>query len=237
MGKLAAAAAWLAALPSATQLLVVDDGSGDDTAALAEGVADRVVSIPHSGKAAAIVSGIRAASSELVLVMDMDQATPVAEGRKLLAVLRHRKDIAIGSRGLIRRGAPLSRCVVSWGHVALRRLLLGMPVVDTQCGFKAMSRAAALDVLASLRLYHPARMTPIRGPSVTSGFDTEFLFVARRLGYRVHEVPVGWNYEDTRRVNLARDAWHGARDLARIAVTDIGGGYPAPSTVRDGPAS
>lgn len=234
MGKLATAAAWLAALPSATQLLVVDDGSGDDTVALAEPVADKVVSIPHSGKAAAIVSGIGAASGDLVLVMDMDQATPIAEGGKLLAALNHPRDIAVGSRGLTRRGAPLSRCVVSWGHVALRRLLLGMPMVDTQCGFKAFSRVAAQDVLASLRLYHPARMAPIRGPSVTSGFDTEFLFVAGRLGYRVHEVPVVWNYEDTRRVNLARDAWQGARDLVRIAATGMRGGYPASPETHNG---
>jgi len=227
MGKLALAAEWLAALPRATELLVVDDGSGDDTAALAEPLADRVISIPHSGKAAAIVSGIEAASSDEVLLMDMDQATPITEGRKLLSALNHPRDIAIGSRGLVRRGAPLSRCVVSWGHVALRRLVLGMSIVDTQCGFKAFSRTAALDVLAHLRLYHPARMAPIRGPSVTSGFDAELLFVARRLGYCIHEVPVVWNYEDTRRVNLARDAWHGARDLVRIAVADIRGGYPS----------
>ena len=227
MGKLTAAAEWLGALPRVTQLLVVDDGSEDDTAALAAATADKVVSIAHSGKAAAIVAGIGVASGDLVLVMDMDQATPVTEGDKLLVALDGPKDIAAGSRGLVRRGAPLSRCVVSWGHVALRRLLLGMALADTQCGFKAFSRMAALDILSSLRLYHPARMAPIRGPSVTSGFDCEFLFVASRLGYRIHEVPVIWNYEDTRRVNLARDAWHGARDLVRIAAGDMRGGYPA----------
>ena len=98
-------------------------------------------------------------------------------------------------------------------------------------------KMAIVSGILVLVLYLMAIFADFVAPYDPNETDTEFLFVARRLGYRVHEVPVGWNYEDTRRVNLARDAWHGARDLARIAVTDIGGGYPAPSTVRDGPAS
>jgi hypothetical protein len=86
--------------------------------------------------------------------------------------------------------------------VALRNALLGLKITDTQCGFKAMKRTAALEILDCLHLYHPNRKATIQGPSVTSGFDVEFLFVAQRLGYRVAEVPVQWNYQDTRRVRV-----------------------------------
>ncbi|GIW42680.1 MAG: glycosyl transferase [Candidatus Binatia bacterium] len=205
---------------------MVDDGSEDATAELARREADRVVTIPHSGKASAIMTGIREAQGEVVLFTDMDQATPITEAPKLLRAIARGADVAIGSRGLVRQGAPLGRYVLSWGQVALRRLLLGLRVADTQCGFKAFRRAAALEVLSHLRVYDPRRLGPIARPSVTSGFDIEFLFVARLLGYRIAEVPVAWNYKDTRRVSLVRDAWKGTVDLVRISAAYRAGRYP-----------
>jgi hypothetical protein len=156
----------------------------------------------------------------------MDQATPITEAPKLLRAIDGSADVAIGSRGLVRRGAPLGRYLLSWGQVVLRSLLLGLRTGDTQCGFKTMRRPAALDILKHLQIYHPDRLDPIRGPSVTSGFDVEFLFVAHRLGYHIREVPVTWNYQETRRVNLARDAWRGVRDLLTILAGDVRGKYP-----------
>jgi glycosyltransferase involved in cell wall biosynthesis len=229
-GKLTRLASWLKAQMIETELIVVDDGSADETADLAEGVADRTVRIPHSGKAAAIVAGIKHAGGEVVLFTDMDQATPISEAPKLLEAIRGSADVAIGSRGLVRHGAPLMRNLLSWGQVAVRNLLVKLKITDTQCGFKAMKRAAALDILDHLRLYHPARMKTIKGASVTSGFDVEFLFVAQRLGYRIAEIQVIWNYQETRRVKIIKDALYGVRDLVNIRIADQRGQYPKPKT-------
>lgn len=225
-GKLERVSAWLTSQTFATELIVVDDGSQDETARLAHPGADKLIRIVHAGKAAALVAGIQQATGEIILLTDMDQATPITEAPKLLAAMSQSADVAIGSRGLVRPGAPAGRYALSWGQAALRRVLLGLKMIDTQCGFKAMTRAAAQDVLAHLRLYHPARQRVIQGPSVTSGFDVEFLFVARRLGYRIREVPVTWNYQETRRVSLVKDTWRGIRDLLHIVVADLGGQYP-----------
>ncbi|MBX3010988.1 MAG: glycosyltransferase [Caldilineaceae bacterium] len=225
-GKLERVTTWMAEQPYPIELLVVDDGSEDETAQRARPLATRVITIPHKGKAAAIIAGIEAAQGELVLFTDMDQATPITYAPALLAAIQQGADIAIGSRGLVRPGAPLGRYLLSWGQVALRTLMIGLYLTDTQCGFKAMRRDAALATLDHLQRYHPDRLGVLQAPSVTSGFDVELLFVAQRLGYGIAEVPITWSYQETRRVNLARDAWRGVHDLATILLTDIRGHYP-----------
>ena len=231
-GKLAQAAGWLAEQPYEAELLVVDDGSTDETALLArrarldQGVVARVISIEHAGKAAAVVAGLRQARGQVVLLSDMDLATPITETPKLLDALQ-RGEVAVGSRGLRRAGAPAARYLLSWGQMGLRQVLLGLRLTDTPCGYKAFRRAEALRVLEQLYVYQPARLGALRGPSVSSGFDVEFLYVARRLGYRICEVPVAWNYQATRRVNVLREAWRGVRDLARIVAAAGQGRYPS----------
>jgi dolichyl-phosphate beta-glucosyltransferase len=224
-GKLAQAAQWLRSQSFESELIVVDDGSQDETVRLAQADAERVLEIEHAGKAAAIEAGMRAAAGEWVLFTDMDQATPISETPKLLRHLEQGADAAIGSRGLTRPGAPPGRYVLSWGQMALRSLLLGVSFTDTQCGFKAFTRAAAIDMLDHMQVYSAARRAYLRGASVTSGFDVELLFVGQRLGYRIIEVPVAWDYQQTRRVRLARDAWRGVVDLLRIAWVRLMRGY------------
>lgn len=225
-GKLTRVTDWLTTQPYAAELIVVDDGSSDATAQLAQPLASRVITIPHKGKAAAIMAGIEAAQGEMILFTDMDQATPISHAPTLLAALTNGADIAIGSRGLVRPGAPVGRYLLSWGQVALRTLMIGLYLTDTQCGFKAMRRAAALDTLHHLHRYQPDRLGILNAPSVTSGFDVELLFVAQRLGYQICEVPITWSYQETRRVNLVRDAWRGLHDLYTIRLADWRGAYP-----------
>jgi len=224
-GRLSEVAGWLKTCPAAAELIVVDDGSTDATVTLAGSIAGRVISIPHSGKAAALLTGMMAAAHDHILFLDMDQATPITEADKILKVLEKSADIVVGSRGLLRRHAPLSRYVLSVGHVFFRHLLLGLSFLDTQCGFKACSRKAAREIMGHLIIYNPATIAPVKGSRVNSGFDTEFLLVGFRRGCRIAEVPVQWNYQRTRRTNLFSEAWYGLHDLFAIAWQNMRGNY------------
>lgn len=230
-GSLDKVARYLAAQDYSYEVLVVDDGSGDETAALAEAFAQqhagfRVIRAPHRGKAHAVATGMLAAQGEIVLFSDMDQATPIGEASKLLPWFERGYDVIIGSRGTVRRNAPWWRKVMSRGQIVLRNLILGFRgITDTQCGFKAFRREAVEPILSQLSLYGRQADTEVKGATVTSGFDVEMLFVARRLGYRVGEVLVEWDYQRTRRVNLLRDSVRGLRDLLRIRLADLRGAY------------
>jgi glycosyltransferase involved in cell wall biosynthesis len=230
-GALEKVAGYLAAQRYSSEVLVVDDGSQDETAALAGAFAGdhpgfHVLRAPHRGKAHAVAAGLLAARGEIVLFSDMDQATPIGEVARLLPPFDAGYAVVIGSRGTARRNAPAWRKLMSLGQVVLRSLILGLwGLTDTQCGFKAFRGDAVRPLLGGLRLYRPAAGGAVKGAAVTSGFDVELLFVARRLGYRIKEVPVEWDYRRTRRVNLLRDSWRGLRDLLRIRLADWRGAY------------
>ena len=138
------AVAWLAGQPFATELIVVDDGSDDATADLAERAlsrarAGRVLRVPHGGKAAAVRAGMLAATGEQIAFSDADLATPLPTSTELRAALAAGCDIAIGSRegaGARRFGEPPYRHLMGRVFNGLVRLLLVPGVHDTQCGFK-----------------------------------------------------------------------------------------------------
>src|SRR5438552_16702347 len=107
-GSLKEIASWKRAQTFAVEIIVIDDGSDDGTSQAAAADADRVVRIEHAGKGWALIAGIRAAAGELVLLTDMDQATPIGNADKLLNALEHDSfDIALGSRGFARPSASL----------------------------------------------------------------------------------------------------------------------------------
>jgi dolichyl-phosphate beta-glucosyltransferase len=213
------------------EVLIVDDGSQDQTAALAEDFAGRtacfrVIRNPHRGKAHAVATGMLAAQGEIVLFSDMDQATPIGEVSHLLPWFDRGYDVVIGSRGTRRRNAPWWRRLMSRSQIILRNVILGFrDITDTQCGFKAFRRASAEASLSRLSIYAQATDQEIKGARVTSGFDVELLFVAKKLGYRIKEVPVEWDYQRSRRVNLLKDSLRGLGDLLRIRLADMRGAY------------
>lgn len=214
------------------EVIVVDDGSEDDTAMLAVKAGARVITIPHAGKAAAIIAGIRAARYDL-LITDMDQAVPISQADRLIHLSCFADcppfwfhQVIIGSRGLKRPGAPVSRYVLAWGQMILRTILLGLPYKDTQCGFKAFDREGALNIIDHLVIYKPDEGKTAIGPNVSAGFDVEMLLVARSLGYTVKEIPVQWQHQPTRRVRFGRDALRGVLALLGIWFAKIDGQYP-----------
>jgi cellulose synthase/poly-beta-1,6-N-acetylglucosamine synthase-like glycosyltransferase len=230
-GKLDQVADYLSTQPYTREVIVVDDGSEDETAALVEAFARahpgfRLIRSPHGGKAHAVATGLLAAQGKIVLFSDMDQATPITELDKLLPWFEKGYAVVVGSRGTVRRNAPMWRKFMSRSQIVLRDVILGLrEVTDSQCGFKAFRGEAVRSILGGLRLYGPMDGAVIHGASVTSGFDVEILFVARKLGYRIKEVPVEWDYQRTRRVNLLKDSWRGLRDLVSIRVADWRGAY------------
>jgi len=216
-GLLAKIVFWKEAQPFLVELIVVDDGSEDATAQAAEGVAGRVIRIEHGGKAAALTAGIRGATGNLVLLTDMDQATPIDEAGKLLqAIAQTQCDIALGSRGLVRPASSLMRRAMSIGHWGFRKLLVRLPIVDTQCGFKLAKRSALLDILDHLIFYSSSKGHRATRNAVNSGFDVEVLVVARLLGYTACEVPVSWHHQHNTRLSPLHEAVEGILDLARI---------------------
>lgn len=237
-GSLDAVASYLAKQPYSYDVIVVDDGSEDQTAALAEAFARdhggfRVIHNPHRGKAHTVATGLQVADGEIVLFSDMDQATPISETAKLLPHFQNGFDVVIGSRGTYRRNAPLWRKFMSRGQIVLRSVILGFrDITDTQCGFKAFRGSAIGPILNHLHLYNQQKVTQVQGATVTAGFDVEMLFVARKLGYRIKEVPVEWDYRYSRRVNLLKDSLRGVRELLRIRWADLQGAYTRKPEIR-----
>lgn len=205
------------------EAIIVDDGSTDETPKiikkqyLPKFKKFRYVRIPHQGKAGAVIKGIKEAKGNIVLFTDMDLATPIEESEKLITAIEKDWDIAIGSRDKKREGAPLIRKIMAIGFILIRNLLLNLGnIKDTQCGFKAFKKEVALNIIDKIKVFHPRNLKKTKGASVSAGFDLEFLFVAKLLGYKIKEIPVKWRHMETRNVNFFKDTIETLRDIAKI---------------------
>lgn len=195
---------------SETELIVVDDGSSDETAAVAEehlpDIAQaRVLRLPwHAGKGAAVRLGVSAALGEAILFMDADLATDLAVVPQLLELLAG-SDVVVGSRstpGAIVRGRTALRGLMHRAFSRHARRLTGIRVSDPQCGIKAF-RADAAKIL-----FHLARTDGF-------GFDVEVLMLAEKLGFSVSEVPVDWTAVEGSKVRAVRDPAVMAIDITK----------------------
>lgn len=232
LGALDKVARFMDGLSYGWEVLLVDDGSTDSTKGLLDEFSlknngFRVIQNVHQGKALTVITGVFAAKGEIVLFSDLDQATPIHEVEKLLPWFKKGPqgfDIVIGSRNNRREGAPLTRRVMARGFMILRSILLGLHgITDTQCGFKAFRQPVVRDIFGRLKLYREHH--EVEGSMVTAGFDIEVLFLARKSGYAIKEVPVEWYYVETRRVNPIKDSLQGLMDIVRIRVNSIRGLY------------
>lgn len=222
---------YLQQQPYPTELLLVDDGSTDQTGAIADLFAAEhpgvhVLSIPHGGKAAALRAGMTAATGALIAFSDADLATPLRYLDEFRQATQNGDDIVIGSRegqGAVRIDEPVYRHFMGRVFNLLVRILLLPEIQDTQCGFKLFRREAVHDILARARLYQSTG-TAVRGPRVTA-FDVELLVVGRRLGYRIRAVPVAWTYGTQSKVNPVRDTLNNVADVIRVKWNDLRGRY------------
>ena len=207
------------------ELIVVDDGSRDDTSGLARRLSDELPEVhlirlaANHGKGYAVRSGVVNARGRTVLFADADGATPFAEIGRLGAALEAGADLAIGSRAFHAAGvsvkAKLYRRVIGRIFHALVELLTVRNVKDTQCGFKLFRAPVAHDLFSRMRM---------NGYS----FDVELLVMAGRRGYRVAEVPVNWEHQPGSKVRLTVDSLRMAVDLFRIRGHCLSGDYETP---------
>ncbi|OGY10344.1 MAG: hypothetical protein A3A58_01405 [Candidatus Blackburnbacteria bacterium RIFCSPLOWO2_01_FULL_41_27] len=216
------------------EIVFVDDGSFDKTTDLLSVFTKkekriRLIKNPHQGKAATVITGMLAGKGDVVLFTDMDQATPINQLEKFLPWFeadlpagRQGFDIVIGTRSG-RKGAPFIRKLMATGFVILRTVFLRLPLKDTQAGFKAFTRKAAQDIFHNLIIFGQSGL--IRQPAVKAGFDLELLYVARKRGYKIKEVPVEWNYQGSQRVSAIRDGIDSIKDILRIRWHAVKGDY------------
>lgn len=200
------------------ELLLVDDGSIDKTLSLLKTYTTkdkriRLLENPHMGKAAGIITGALAAKGQLILFTDMDQSTPVSEFEKFIPKFKSGYGVVIGSRAR-REGAPMFRQILAFGMVILRTLVLRLPVRDSQCGFKAFTKEAAEKIFTILKEVHPPVV--INYPATNPGFDLEILYLARKLNFKLAEVPVIWRYRESKRVTFGADAVNGLKELLLV---------------------
>lgn len=217
--------AYLSAAALVGEIIVVDDGSGDETLRVAEEalahhpeIESRAIRYePNRGKGYAIRKGMAAARADIVIFSDADLSTPIEEMPKLVDPIRSGEfDVTFGSRAIDRsligthqpwrreQGGKVMNYVI--------RTMSRLPFSDTQCGFKAFNMVKfrpLLDVMTIDRF----------------GFDVEFLFVANHHGLRLREIPVRWNNVEGSKVNVVRDTTRMFFELSQIRRNAKRGAY------------
>jgi len=204
------------------EVVVVNDGSSDDTATIVETFAQshpclRLIQNPgNRGKGFSVRNGMLHAHGEVLLFSDADLSSPIAEADKLFAAITAGADVAIGSRWVrtelqVRR-QPLYRQVLGRIFNLALRLVLRLDYKDTQCGFKAFTRQAAHEIFPHQQIER-------------WGFDPELLYLARKHNLVVAEVPVAWAHREGTRIHPIRDGLRMFADVLRVRRNAMQGKY------------
>ncbi|HET7151289.1 MAG TPA: dolichyl-phosphate beta-glucosyltransferase [Candidatus Acidoferrum sp.] len=217
-------ATYLKTRPGEAEVVVVDDGSKDRTAAFAESFRDEIPSlriVPNGvnrGKGYSVRHGVLEARGEIVLFTDADLSAPIEEADKLIDALHGKNcDVAIGSRAVDRslitvHESPFREFAgIIFNRIV--RLILWLPFVDTQCGFKAFRRERCKIIFEQQTIER-------------FGFDPELLYLARHHGLRAVEIPVRWGHSPATKISMLRDSLQMFLDVFKIRWNSLLGRYP-----------
>jgi len=214
-----------------SEIIVSDDASTDSSLKIAEKFAKdysgmRVLENKHGGKPWAVWKGIEAAKGKIVLFTDMDQSTPIGELKKVLPWFEKGFDVVIGSRGKVRKDAPLIRQLMALVFLTVRRIFILPNIVDTQCGFKVLRKEIAMKIFPKLEFFRQLG-EEVRGWRV-SAFDVELLFIAEKWGHRVKEIEVMWKDRDLARgkkKKFIKESREMVREIVRVKLNAARGEY------------
>ena len=216
--------AFLEGQPYTAEVVVVENGSSDDTLGVARSYMERmpylrVFSEVERGKGLAVKRGMLEAEGAYRFLCDADLSMPIEQVNRFLPAQLDGCDVAIGSRevpGAQRYDEPAYRHLIGRIFNTMVRWLLLPGLQDTQCGFKCFTAQVAEDVFP---------LQTLGGMS----FDAEVLFIARKMGYRIQEVPIDWYFNPDSRVRLVQDSMRMGFDLINIRWNALRGRYGAQS--------
>jgi len=204
------------------EVIVVDDGSKDETAQL---VLEKQKAYPslhlisnegNKGKGYSVKTGVLAARGDLVLFSDADLSTPIEEIEKLKTELKEGYSVVIASRSLkdskIKHQYSRYRKHIGRFFNAFVQLLTGFPYQDTQCGFKLFTRDAVQKIFPKLKL-------------TRFSFDVEILWLAKKYQLPVSEIPVRWIHKPSSQISVLKDGTRMFFDIVQIRVNDLVGRY------------
>ncbi len=223
---------YLHSQPHSYEVIVSDDGSTDSTKEIVkrhqnDWVELELLENTHKGKAPAVIAGMKQARGKFVLFTDVDLSVSIEEVGKMLVWIENQGyDIAIASRegpGAIRINEPYTRHFMGRVFNFIVQLVLLPGINDTQCGFKLFSQQVSRRIFERVKLYSDQGDEIVGGK--VSGFDVEILFIARKLRYKIKEVPVTWTYKDSSKVHSLKDSYYNFMDVMRVRLNSIRGLY------------
>ena len=204
------------------EVLVVNDGSQDDTAAIIRRYSERTPVVRllenpgNRGKGYAVRNGMLQARGDILVFSDADLSSPIYESVRLIREIEKGADVAFGSRWLEAdtqtERQPILRQIAGRVYNILLRIILGLNYKDTQCGLKAFSRAAAETVFTRQKIER-------------WGFDPELLFIARKFHMKLVEVPVEWAHDDRSKINPVVDGFKMFLEMLKIRWNGLTGRY------------
>ena len=205
-----------------TTVIFVNDGSTDKTQTLVEELIDKDTKVnllsykKNKGKGYALKQGFKAASGEYIVFMDADLSTPLTYLEKFIKQIENKNTILIGSRKTkganVKKHQPWVREKLGQGFTLLSNIFLVWGISDFTCGFKMFPNKAGKKIFNKVTINR-------------WGFDSEILFLAKKYGYKIKEIPVEWTNSEESKVNLKRDVLGSLKDIANIRLNNLKNKY------------